>query len=1149
MKNKTLFILVLILLFSFSFKVSAQNTGLCLSKGYTVLTINGIFTDEHGADVNRRALERKLLSPYNGEKLSVDFLYNPTHLLGVLDIVDVLKQMVIDDNSDYDMVEVLNDASQKVTTQKLLLVGHSQGNFYANNLYDTIASKPGGVPKQSIGVYGVATPASRVAGGGKYLTSSSDKVIGSLIAKIVTHKILPSNINFPLQSIANGNNGHSFSDTYLKYAGNRIISDIKSSLNKLQNNDEQLPQDPCISPPEITALHKVQGVALNSADFVINNTKKAVVYVANGIYKTTLAIKNTIKGLFANAIESLPDVGSITTLPDFSSPVKDDPSPSSSQTEETTAEAIPPQETAAPPEATPLEGQLPVADVIFNTVIHGGGGSGGDLIPETEPTPDPIPEPEPDPVVIPPAEPEPPVVLPVPDTIAPVITLLGNSSEVITKNSTYTDAGATALDNIDGDLTSSIVKGGTFTDTATIGEYTITYTSTDIAGNISTATRAITIATYKYISKYSFGKNNGDGKNWQVWSFNGSNVYDWSDTYVDNYLREQFKIQVNAGSNWCSQCLQRGIFNHDPQEGFETADLISKTSLENSPQNNMNGITYDVVLQWDSTGYDYTISHGSIVDASGHTNVPNMNNDLWVGWDGSYNNFQTFPSGNWQEIVPNSPLNRTGGSDMVLPPFSVYKNESISTVSTLSLPNKGSHTVGGINPTRGRTNLTPFTFQIIFTDPNNNAPQNVKLHTTNITTGDSLSDTEMQKISSSSDVFSDGDFINGEAYITDNILYDTGDYDYYFTADDDAGNSIRIPVNEDENLSFETIPSTYTYIPKYSFGTNNGDGKDWQVWAFTGSNIYDWSDTYVNKYLKEQFKIQTQQSGMYCGLCLERGIFNHDPQKGFELVDRIVSSLENSPQNRMNSTIYDVVIQWDSTGYTYTISHNNITDSTGHTNISNVDENMWVGWDGSYNHFQTFPSGSWYDLAATSPPNRTGGFDMILKPYQVYDSSQVSTEPTPDPIPDPIPEPEPDPIPDPEPDPEPPPPPEVIPDNTPVPLITGYTFNGTASNITANPTVTNPLSLVINTSENVDWVSVKIERESDHTFYKIFQDGAGCVDNTKICTKSWNGLLSSGGLLQNGVYKIKLHIKDLTTGADKFYDYLSPYVITVDTSL
>ena len=195
----------------------------------------------------------------------------------------------------------------------------------------------------------------------------------------------------------------------------------------------------------------------------------------------------------------------------------------------------------------------------------------------------------------------------------------------------------------------------------------------------------------------------------------------WIIICVNNLKFKQCILACGA-DNVCNEVF----FNHDPQKGFESVDIISKTSLENNPQNNQNNTTYNVVLQWDSTGYTYTISHGSVVDSTGHTDVLGMSNDLWVGWDGSYNNFQTFPSGNWQGIVPSSPLNRTGGSDMILKPFPVYRAESISMISTLSLPNKGTHTVGGINPTRGRTNLTPFTFQVVYTDGNNNAPQNVK---------------------------------------------------------------------------------------------------------------------------------------------------------------------------------------------------------------------------------------------------------------------------------------------------------------------------------------------------------------------------------------------------------------------------------------
>ena len=46
------------------------------------------------------------------------------------------------------------------------------------------------------------------------------------------------------------------------------------------------------------------------------------------------------------------------------------------------------------------------------------------------------------------------------DTTAPVITLLGDNPMTIEVGSTFTDPGATATDNYDGDLTSSIVVQG-----------------------------------------------------------------------------------------------------------------------------------------------------------------------------------------------------------------------------------------------------------------------------------------------------------------------------------------------------------------------------------------------------------------------------------------------------------------------------------------------------------------------------------------------------------------------------------------------------------------------------------------------------------------------------------------------------------------
>jgi hypothetical protein len=57
---------------------------------------------------------------------------------------------------------------------------------------------------------------------------------------------------------------------------------------------------------------------------------------------------------------------------------------------------------------------------------------------------------------------------------------------------TFTDLGATAADDVDGDLTAKIVKTGTV-DTATAGSYSLTYSATDAAGNTGSAGRLVTV--------------------------------------------------------------------------------------------------------------------------------------------------------------------------------------------------------------------------------------------------------------------------------------------------------------------------------------------------------------------------------------------------------------------------------------------------------------------------------------------------------------------------------------------------------------------------------------------------------------------------------------------------------------------------------
>ena len=80
------------------------------------------------------------------------------------------------------------------------------------------------------------------------------------------------------------------------------------------------------------------------------------------------------------------------------------------------------------------------------------------------------------------------------DDIPPEITLLGNNTVNIDVDSTYTDAGATATDDIDGDITANIVTNNPV-DTSISGNYTITYDVADSSGNNATqVTRTVIVS-------------------------------------------------------------------------------------------------------------------------------------------------------------------------------------------------------------------------------------------------------------------------------------------------------------------------------------------------------------------------------------------------------------------------------------------------------------------------------------------------------------------------------------------------------------------------------------------------------------------------------------------------------------------------------
>ena len=68
------------------------------------------------------------------------------------------------------------------------------------------------------------------------------------------------------------------------------------------------------------------------------------------------------------------------------------------------------------------------------------------------------------------------------DVISPVITLIGSATVNLTVGDSYTDDGATALDDVDGDITASITTVNSV-NMAVAGIYTVTYNVNDLSGN------------------------------------------------------------------------------------------------------------------------------------------------------------------------------------------------------------------------------------------------------------------------------------------------------------------------------------------------------------------------------------------------------------------------------------------------------------------------------------------------------------------------------------------------------------------------------------------------------------------------------------------------------------------------------------------
>lgn len=81
------------------------------------------------------------------------------------------------------------------------------------------------------------------------------------------------------------------------------------------------------------------------------------------------------------------------------------------------------------------------------------------------------------------------------DTTAPVITITPPNPIYTQKDSVYVDPGATAIDDVDGDITANIVTTSNV-NINVIGDYTVNYRVADRAGNLADTFRLVKVRVF-----------------------------------------------------------------------------------------------------------------------------------------------------------------------------------------------------------------------------------------------------------------------------------------------------------------------------------------------------------------------------------------------------------------------------------------------------------------------------------------------------------------------------------------------------------------------------------------------------------------------------------------------------------------------------
>jgi len=158
------------------------------------------------------------------------------------------------------------------------------------------------------------------------------------------------------------------------------------------------------------------------------------------------------------------------------------------------------------------------------------------------------------------------------DEVAPVITLNGANPVEIEAGTTYNDEGATANDAVDGAVTVDVTNN---VDTSLLGNYTVTYTAVDAAGNEATASRDVSVVDTTAPVIVLLGDNpqviDADDS--------GATYIDLGATVTDNYDND-LEVSVDAsGVNLAVVGDYSVIYTVEDSSGNEATPVVRTVSV------------------------------------------------------------------------------------------------------------------------------------------------------------------------------------------------------------------------------------------------------------------------------------------------------------------------------------------------------------------------------------------------------------------------------------------------------------------------------------------------------------------------------------------------------------------------------------------